>query len=239
LRPMLRTTTKSAASPFLPARRDDCGMHGLASPRPTTSALVVDSDRFHAGFMALALADEGYDPVRQARTAKEALMVAADLDLQLVLVGSLPDQSVGDCIRDLASAQPAAVILVTGEPDSHEALTALAAGARGIVSKQLALDAFTAVVRAAILGRAVIVSEDLAAMLSSALPSPSEPALSRRELEVLALLVRGWDNAAIAAELHISPSTAKGHVARILEKLDSENRIDAAVQGIRRGLVRL
>jgi DNA-binding NarL/FixJ family response regulator len=69
------------------------------------------------------------------------------------------------------------------------------------------------------------------------LPPLPDPALSPRELDVLALLVRGWDNAAIARELHISPSTAKGHVSHILAKLQSENRTDAALQGIRRGLV--
>jgi DNA-binding NarL/FixJ family response regulator len=61
--------------------------------------------------------------------------------------------------------------------------------------------------------------------------------LSTRELEVLRLLAGGRDNAQIAAELFISPSTAKSHVSRILGKLRSENRIQAAVYAVRCGLV--
>ena len=137
----------------------------------------------------------------------------------------------------MSAAHPDTLIVVAGEPDRAEALALLSAGARAIVSKQLGLDQLPAVLRAAVTGRAILVSQELSAALASALPPLPDPALSPRELDVLALLVRGWDNAAIARELHISPSTAKGHVSHILAKLQSENRTDAALQGIRRGLV--
>jgi len=182
--------------------------------------------------------EEGFDPVREAASAGEALALADELDPQLVLVGSLPDSAPRDTVRALSSAHPDAVILVVGDPSRDEVLGALAAGARGVVSKQLEPQTFTAVVRAAALGRAVLVSGELSHAVASALPPVPDPTLSRRELDVLALLVRGCDNAAIAAELHISLSTAKGHVSHILAKLESENRVDAALQGIRRGLVR-
>jgi DNA-binding NarL/FixJ family response regulator len=59
--------------------------------------------------------------------------------------------------------------------------------------------------------------------------------LSPRELEVLELVARGLDNKEIAAELCISPRTAKNHVSSILSKLGVTNRIQAAVYW-RRGL---
>jgi DNA-binding NarL/FixJ family response regulator len=237
---MLRTTPQSAASPspLLPAGRDDCSAHDLDPPRETAGVVVADCDRFHAGFVAGALAEQGFNPVREAATAGEALALAGELDPQLVLVGALPEAPLQDTVRALSLAHPDAVILVTGDPSREEALGALAAGARGVVSKQLDPDAFTAVVRAAVLGQAILVSRELSDAVASALPPLPDPLLSRREMDVLALLVRGFDNAAIAAELHISASTAKGHVSHILAKLQSENRVDAALQGIRRGLVR-
>jgi DNA-binding NarL/FixJ family response regulator len=238
---MLRTTTESAASPSSrpPEGRGDRGAQGLVPQRLTTGVLVADSDRFHAGFVARALVHEGFDPVLQAGTAHEALSLAGEADPKLVLVGPVPDQPLAELVHGLKQRSPDAVVLLAGEPESEEAAAAIRAGAQGIVSKRLELDAFTAVVRAAAEGRLVIVPGQLSEALGPALPPGPGPALSRRELEVLALLVRGRDNGAIAAELHISPSTAKGHVSHILEKLGSENRIAAAVEGIQRGLVRL
>jgi DNA-binding NarL/FixJ family response regulator len=197
----------------------------------------VDSDRFHAGFLVSVLAQEGFDPVREAGTGREAHSLASTHGPRLVVVGAVRDDSAPDLIRRLSAAHPDALIVVAGDPDRAEALAALSAGARAIVSKQLDPDHLAAVLGAVVTGRAILVSQELSAALASALPPVPDPALSRRELDVLALLVRGWDNAAIARELHISRSTAKGHVSHILAKLQSENRTDAALQGIRRGLV--
>ena len=58
-------------------------------------------------------------------------------------------------------------------------------------------------------------------------------ALSRRELEVLALLGKGASNAQIAAQLVISEETAKTHVKRILRKLGAANRLEAATMWLR------
>ena len=61
-----------------------------------------------------------------------------------------------------------------------------------------------------------------------------EEDLSPRELEVLELVARGLDNNKIAAELYISPRTAKNHVSSILAKLGLTNRIQAAAYAWRR-----
>jgi DNA-binding CsgD family transcriptional regulator len=61
--------------------------------------------------------------------------------------------------------------------------------------------------------------------------------LSPRELEVLALLVDGASNAAIASALFISLRTARAHVANILAKLDVPTRTAAASLALRRDIV--
>ena len=67
-------------------------------------------------------------------------------------------------------------------------------------------------------------------------PAPREP-LTDREREVLTLIAQGVDNAGIATRLHISQNTVKNHVSSVLDKLDVENRTQAAVQAIRDGLL--
>jgi DNA-binding NarL/FixJ family response regulator len=235
---MLRTTNQSAASPsHLATGSDDCGACGPEHRVTVLWALLADSDRLQSGFLATLLTGRGFGAVTEVRTAKEAIAAAERTDPTLILVGALPDGTVLDLVRTLSTSHPTAVILIVGDLTEAETLEMLSAGGRGVISKQLDPEAFAAVIGAATSGRAVLVPSEVSAALARAQPCATDPSLSRRELEVLTLLARGRANASIAAELHISPSTAKGHVSQILRKLESENRLDAAVQGIRRGLV--
>jgi DNA-binding NarL/FixJ family response regulator len=61
--------------------------------------------------------------------------------------------------------------------------------------------------------------------------------LTDRELEVLKMVARGMSNAEIAEELTISPATAKTHVAHLLTKLDSRDRIQLVIIAYQSGLV--
>ena len=60
--------------------------------------------------------------------------------------------------------------------------------------------------------------------------------LTRRELEVLGLIIEGWPNPRIAAELGLAERTAAAHVEHVLEKLGVQSRTLAAVRALRRGL---
>lgn len=61
--------------------------------------------------------------------------------------------------------------------------------------------------------------------------------LSRREQEVLRLIVDGQSNPQIAETLHLSTNTIKTHVRSIFNKLGVEHRLQAAVFALRQGLV--
>ena len=67
-----------------------------------------------------------------------------------------------------------------------------------------------------------------------ALGARPEDLLSRRELEVLALMAEGATNAQIAERLVIAKTTAESHVKSILRKLEVNNRTEAAVRYVRR-----
>jgi DNA-binding CsgD family transcriptional regulator len=66
-----------------------------------------------------------------------------------------------------------------------------------------------------------------------------DSALTRRELEVLALLAEGESNKAIARRLGISPHTAKFHVGSLIDKLDATGRTEAVAQAARIGIIQL
>ena len=63
--------------------------------------------------------------------------------------------------------------------------------------------------------------------------------LTPRELQVLALLAEGLSNRGIAARLHISDQTVKFHVASIMGKLGTGNRVETVRLAVRRGLISL
>jgi two-component system NarL family response regulator len=66
-----------------------------------------------------------------------------------------------------------------------------------------------------------------------------QPALTKREVEVLQLVAEGMRNKEIAAHLHISEETAQGHVKSILSKLNVHDRTEAVTVAIRRGILHI
>jgi DNA-binding NarL/FixJ family response regulator len=158
---------------------------------------------------------------------------------------NMPGMSGVDAARGVLEVSPdTAVLMLTVADDDDEVLDAVLAGASGYLLKEATLPEIIAAIRAAAAGQSMIaprVAGSLLTRLRGHGPrearEPARFALSARERAVLGLLVDGHDNAAMARRLHLSPSTIKHHVSSILEKLDVENRVQAAVAAVRHGLV--
>ncbi|MBS1870438.1 MAG: response regulator transcription factor [Actinobacteria bacterium] len=220
-----------------------------AAPRdqPIRVLLVDDHDVFRHG-LAQLLADEGLDVVAEASGGEAGVRLAAELTPDVVLMDlSMPGMDGIAATRAIAAAAaPGAprVVALTLSDDDEAMLEALLAGAAGYVVKDATLEQIVAAVHTAAAGDAVIpprVAPEVLRRLRAAAPAQRDGApaveLSERELEVLRLIVDGRDNAAIAAELFISPNTVKSHVASIFAKLGVDSRLQASVQALRRGLV--
>jgi DNA-binding NarL/FixJ family response regulator len=120
------------------------------------------------------------------------------------------------------------VILVGGQGERERLRSALAPGAFDIVGEFPTLST----AQSSNLGADGIL---LAAQPIE--PGPHTEPLTRREIEVLELLVEGLSNKTIGVRLGISDQTAKFHVAAICGKLGAANRTDVVHRAIRRGLV--
>jgi two-component system, NarL family, nitrate/nitrite response regulator NarL len=119
-------------------------------------------------------------------------------------------------------------------PDAEGAARAMRAGARGVLRRGADPSWLVAAVRAVASG--LIVSDP---ELSQPTTPPDPGPLSRREVEVLALVAEGLPNKLIADRLKISEHTAKFHVNAILDKLKAGSRTEAVVAAARRGWLRL
>jgi len=122
------------------------------------------------------------------------------------------------------------VVALTASIDEHRRVAVLQAGAAGYVRKNSDPEILLAAVRAVAAGRSYIDPE------ANGVRAAGED-VSPRELEVLRELARGCANKEIAARLHISEETVKTHVSKVLAKLGAENRADAIVQALRRGIL--
>ncbi len=144
--------------------------------------------------------------------------------------------------------RPRIIILTTFALDEY-VFSAIKAGASGFLLKDAEPEALLAAVRTVHRGDAVIAPQmtrrliDQVVPLLNPTPASSAPlaalaaSLTARELEVLSLIAQGCSNAEIAAELYLSEATVKTHVAHILQKTTSRDRVQAVVFAYEAGIV--
>lgn len=139
--------------------------------------------------------------------------------------------------RRILERQPTAgVIALTASTDEARMMGVLRAGAVGYVRKDAEPEILLAAVRAVARGKTYIDPSVGKRILQAAGPHDD---LTPREVEVLRRLALGRSNKEIAGELAIGDETVKTHVGNVLSKLQVENRAQAIVQALKRGLVSL
>jgi two-component system response regulator NreC len=155
----------------------------------------------------------------------------------LVLDLSMPGGSSIEAIGHLREEVPETQIVVMTMDDSPVfAQRALAAGALGYVSKEMADSELPRAVRAAANGEQYV-SPRLATRLDALHRSLTENKLTPREVEVLRLIALGHTSVEIARKLHLSPRTVETHRAHIHRKLGLATRAELVRYALRRGLL--
>jgi DNA-binding NarL/FixJ family response regulator len=202
------------------------------------SVLIVDDHPImRVGIAAILNSQPGMRVVGQAGTAAEAVRLFITLRPAITLMDlRLPDRNGVEAIREIRASAPQAhiVVLTTyeGDEDIHQAL---AAGARGYLIKGMSHTALVQALRRVHAGQRYLPNVVTEA-LSARVPGSH---LSQREQEVLQLLFAGKSNREIAEELDIKEATVKSHVSVILTRLNVQDRTQAVVEGLKRGLVHL
>jgi DNA-binding NarL/FixJ family response regulator len=144
--------------------------------------------------------------------------------------------------EDLAGVK--VLILTTFEADEY-VFQALRAGAGGFLTKDVELPDLLRAIHVVARGDALLSPRATRRLIAEVVSRPDRPAaapaslaaLTNREREILALVGRGLSNDEIAAELFLSPLTAKTHVSHAMTKLGARDRAQLVVLAYESGLI--
>ena len=211
----------------------------------TVRLLIADDQALvRAGFRMILDAEDDLEVVGEAGDGLEAVAQAKRLKPDVVLMDiRMPELDGIEATRRLRD-DPVRVLMLTTFDLNEYVYEALRAGASGFLLKDVPPEQLAAGIRVVAQGEALLapsITRRLIQEFAAASPTPPAPPpgldeLTARELEVFRCVARGLSNAEIAAELIVSETTVKTHVARLLMKLGLRDRVQAVVLAYESGV---
>jgi DNA-binding NarL/FixJ family response regulator len=210
--------------------------------------LIVDDQALvRAGFRMILDAEDDIDIVAEAVDGLEAVELVTRYTVDVALMDiRMPNLDGIEATRRVVEMSPATHVLMLTTFDMNEYVyEALRAGASGFLLKDAPPERLVDAIRVVASGDALLapsitrrVIEEFSRRppVREGLP-PELADLTAREVEVLRCVARGHSNAEIAKELFLGETTVKTHVARILQKLQLRDRVQAVVLAYETGLV--
>lgn len=209
--------------------------------------LVDDQELIRVGFRLVLESEGDIEVVGEAGDGAAAITAVEQLHPDVVLMDvRMPGTDGIAATEAIARDAPQSRVLVLTTFDLDEyAFGAMAAGAGGFLLKDAQRGELISAVRAVHRGDAVLSPrvtrrflEHLGPRLRAAPDGPDPTAsLTERERDVFIAIGQGFTNAEIAGELHLSESTVKTHVGRVLMKLEARDRIQAVILAHRLGVI--
>ena len=208
--------------------------------------IADDHPVFRDGIRALLDAAPNTDIVAEATTGEEAVALAEQHQLDVILMDlKMPCMNGVEATRRILQTSPhIRVLAVTMFEDDASVFTAMRAGARGYVLKDATKEELLRAIQAVGNGEAIFSPSIAARMLHFfAAPHPMVPRhvfpeLTDREHDILNLLANGASNHEIAQRLDLSPKTVSNYVSNIFNKLQVADRAEAILRARDAGLGR-
>ncbi|MBC3190476.1 response regulator transcription factor [Pseudonocardia sp. C8] len=211
--------------------------------------LADDQPLIRAGLRVLLETEDGYAVAAEAADGAEAVHLTRETRPDVVLMDVRMPGTDGLAALSEITADPAlsgtrVIVLTTFDLDEY-VYRALRAGASGFLLKDTDPVTLLRAIDLVHAGEALLAPSVTRRLITEfARHGPAAPpatdrlaVLTGREREVLTLVGRGATNGEIAAELVISPATARTHVGRLLTKLDARDRVQLVVIAHETGLV--
>jgi DNA-binding NarL/FixJ family response regulator len=200
--------------------------------------LVDDHSLVRRGFRKILEDEPDITVAGEAKDGEEAVRLASELKPQVIVMDcAMPGMNGLQATRQILEKNPHILVLMLSmHPEDTLVRQALAAGARGYILKNAVDLELGAAIRRVVAGETVLDSQ---LERPAALKGERNAALTRRELEILQMIVDGKSNKEIASVLDLSANTVSVHRANIMDALGIHKTAELVVYAIRNGLVNL
>jgi DNA-binding NarL/FixJ family response regulator len=217
-------------------------------PKPARVVVADDQTVVREGIVMLLGLLPGIEVVGSAGDGEEAVALVARTAPDVVLMDlRMPRCDGVEATRRIRAEHPGTqVVVLTTFADDESLFPALAAGARGYLTKDAGGDEIVRAVHSVLSGDAGLspgIQRRLLERLTEPEPEQAGPAqppdgLTARETEVLLLIAEGLSNPEIARRLHVSTATVKTHINNLFTKTGLKDRAQAVRYAFGKGLVR-
>ena len=206
--------------------------------------LCDDQAVIRDGLEMLLTLEKDFQVVGTAQDGAEAVELAAQKQPDLILMDlKMPGTNGIEATRQIRARFPEMKILVLTTYDDDEwVFDAIRAGASGYLLKDTPRQKIIEAIRGTMEGKSFVDPAIAGKLMNQVASNQKQPTsllvekLTERELDVLCLIAKGFNNSDIAGQLHLSEGTVRNHVSAILEKLSVSDRTQAAVIAIQHGL---
>ena len=184
--------------------------------------------------------------IYEATSAEDAFMIVKNNPVDIVIMDlGLPEVDGITAIKSIKELNPEMkFVVLTSHKDKNDVLNSLKAGANAYCSKEIKLPRLIEVLASVLEGASWFdpaISDIVLGAVNSANDnktlSENDYSLTAREKQILKLITEGYSNVEIAKSLFVSVNTTKVHVASILQKLEVDDRLQAAIKALKERIV--
>lgn len=209
---------------------------------PIRYMIVDDQQIIREGLAGMLSRENDLILVGMAEDGAEAVLKAHDLQPDIILMDlRMPRLDGVEAIKRIRKVCPQTKFIVLTVYDNDDFIfEAIRAGAKAYLMKDISREELIRVIHAVNEGQAYLQPQITSRLLDRVtdlpLPKDSHP-FSKREVEIMQMLAKGFSNKEIAQQLLLSEHTVKTHVANIFAKLEVNNRAEAVLQAVKRGII--
>lgn len=184
--------------------------------------------------------------IYEATSAEDAFMIVKNNPVDIVIMDlGLPEVDGITAIKSIKELNSEMkFVVLTSHKDKNDVLNSLKAGANAYCSKEIKLPRLIEVLASVLEGASWFdpaISDIVLGAVNSANDnktlSENDYSLTAREKQILKLITEGYSNVEIAKSLFVSVNTTKVHVASILQKLEVDDRLQAAIKALKERIV--